>query len=496
MAAEPILIVDAAHTDLTLARDVLTGRGYSVRTASSAAEALELLREYRPHLVLTALRLPDMDGVELTRRIKADPATASIAVIALIPPGAKADEQKASEAGCDGFIAKPLDGATLGERVREYMDARGRERAAAPAVSAPQSEALPDDDMAELRHRFLEEGQDRSRRVLADLDGAFDPALAARYVHQWIGSGGLLGFNEISRLSREVETLLLERPVDTGQGREELTALITEFSSQAQSLEGPLPEAIIRLLAGKTVAGAGMPASEAQRLSMALERAHARSVFFEAGTTPQAAEGEQCDVAVTWVPPESGKSPWLGPEPPTAERPAVLVGHHDHLMALEGRVLAKARQVLMDSWQPDEALVRLSLALLKPQPPSPAALAPAPRGRIRALVSDDDPKVGALVRGVLEHYGLECIEAGSGPDVLRLVREQEPAIVLLEAHAYDVVKTLRAEGVRVPILLLTTREHQADVIHGCTLGADDYIVKPFSPSELVARIRLLVATVH
>jgi two-component system cell cycle response regulator DivK len=104
-----ILIVDDNPQNLKLARVLLLGEGYDVATAADAEEALRVLEGFDPALVLMDVQLPGMDGLELTRRLKADPARAGILVVALTAYAMKGDEEKAVAAGCDGYIAKPLD---------------------------------------------------------------------------------------------------------------------------------------------------------------------------------------------------------------------------------------------------------------------------------------------------------------------------------------------------------------------------------------------------
>ncbi len=105
---EPILVVDDDPMNLKLVRVLLTAEGYDVRTAADGGEALAALSSFRPSLVLMDLELPDMDGVELIRRLKADPATRDIVVVALTAHAMKGDEEKALAAGFDGYIAKPI----------------------------------------------------------------------------------------------------------------------------------------------------------------------------------------------------------------------------------------------------------------------------------------------------------------------------------------------------------------------------------------------------
>lgn len=109
MAGEPILIVDDNAANLKLARVLLSSDGYEVRTASSAEEAMAVLQRFKPKLILMDLQLPGIDGLELTRRLKADPARRKIIVLALTAYAMKGDDEKALAAGCDGYITKPID---------------------------------------------------------------------------------------------------------------------------------------------------------------------------------------------------------------------------------------------------------------------------------------------------------------------------------------------------------------------------------------------------
>ena len=121
MAGEPILIVDDNPTNLKLARVLLAGERYEVRTAGDAEEALALLQSYRPRLILMDLQLPGMDGLELTRRLKADPALSRVTIIALTAYAMKGDEEKALAAGCDGYVSKPIDTRALPRLLERFL---------------------------------------------------------------------------------------------------------------------------------------------------------------------------------------------------------------------------------------------------------------------------------------------------------------------------------------------------------------------------------------
>ena len=124
VAGEPILIVDDNVQNLKLARVILANEGFDVQTAADAEEALALLRTSRPHVILMDLQLPGMDGLQLTRQLKADHATRGIRVIALTAYAMKGDEEKAFAAGCDGYVSKPIDTERLPEIVRSHLPGR------------------------------------------------------------------------------------------------------------------------------------------------------------------------------------------------------------------------------------------------------------------------------------------------------------------------------------------------------------------------------------
>jgi CheY-like chemotaxis protein len=113
VSAEPILVVDDNPINLKLLRVVLAVDGYEVRCAQDAEEAVVILQTFRPRLILMDLQLPGMDGYELTRRIKADAATRDIVILAVTSYAMKGDEQRVLDAGCDGYISKPIDTEAL-----------------------------------------------------------------------------------------------------------------------------------------------------------------------------------------------------------------------------------------------------------------------------------------------------------------------------------------------------------------------------------------------
>lgn len=122
MKADRILIVDDNPQNLKLVRVLLSGEGYDVRAAASAEQALRELEGYEPRLILMDLQLPGMDGLELTRRLKADAARGHITIVALTAYAMKGDDQKALAAGCDAYVTKPIDIHQLPLLIRRLLD--------------------------------------------------------------------------------------------------------------------------------------------------------------------------------------------------------------------------------------------------------------------------------------------------------------------------------------------------------------------------------------
>ena len=121
MSGEPILIVDDNPANLKLARVLLSAEGFQVRTATAAEEALDMLEEFRPRVILMDIQLPGMDGLELTRRLKGDPRMREIVILALTAYAMKGDRERFLAAGCDGYIAKPIDTRRLAAQVASYV---------------------------------------------------------------------------------------------------------------------------------------------------------------------------------------------------------------------------------------------------------------------------------------------------------------------------------------------------------------------------------------
>jgi two-component system, cell cycle response regulator DivK len=121
MSQEPILIVDDNPMNLKLEKRLLEIEGYQVLTAKSAKETLKVLGYFRPRLILMDFQLPVLDGMELTRKLRKDPANRDIVIVMLTSYDQQGDEQKARAAGCDGYIPKPIQTQSFPGIVAGYL---------------------------------------------------------------------------------------------------------------------------------------------------------------------------------------------------------------------------------------------------------------------------------------------------------------------------------------------------------------------------------------
>lgn len=116
------------------------------------------------------------------------------------------------------------------------------------------------------------------------------------------------------------------------------------------------------------------------------------------------------------------------------------------------------------------------------------------------LVVDDEPKIVQLARDYLEHAGYQVVAARDGKTALEAYHTRKPDLIVLDLglphmDGLDVTRALRKES-DVPIIMLTARSEESDKLVGLEIGADDYITKPFSPKELVARVRTVLRRVE
>lgn len=124
-----ILIVDDNPTNLKLAADVLECEGHTIARARDADEAQEVLKHTQPNLILMDIQMPGMDGLTLTRLLKANSSYQHIPIVALTAFAMKGDEDKAREAGCHSYIIKPIETRKFPGQVAEILAAAPKSKA-------------------------------------------------------------------------------------------------------------------------------------------------------------------------------------------------------------------------------------------------------------------------------------------------------------------------------------------------------------------------------
>ena len=121
MANETVLVIEDNEMNMKLARSLLQIGEYSVLEAVDAEAGIQLAREHHPDLILMDIQLPGMDGLAATREIKNDPAVKDISIVALTSYAMQGDEEKARDAGCAGYISKPIDTRSFLETVGKFI---------------------------------------------------------------------------------------------------------------------------------------------------------------------------------------------------------------------------------------------------------------------------------------------------------------------------------------------------------------------------------------
>jgi two-component system cell cycle response regulator DivK len=116
-----ILYVEDNLDNRTLVRRILTAEGYTLIEAANATQAMEILKTTRPDLILMDINMPDMDGYSLTTKIKETPRFESTPIIALTANVMRGDRERSLEAGCDGYIQKPIDIDKLSDQIEHFL---------------------------------------------------------------------------------------------------------------------------------------------------------------------------------------------------------------------------------------------------------------------------------------------------------------------------------------------------------------------------------------
>jgi len=481
-----ILIVDDDPMNMQLVRVLLANEGYDLRSVANADEAMDVLDAFKPGLILMDIQLPGKSGLELTRDLRANPDMAASSIVALTAYGGKDEEQKCLNAGCDGYILKPIATSTFPATVRSYIEKTSR---AVPKVQGDVRDLLRG-----MRNNFITES-------LAELTELLSPEFQAdknrllRVLHRWAGIAGALGMPGVTDGAREIEVQVESAAqVDVpavSAALQELQRLITAAAA-APDFEQTLSNEIVKALSGKRIALAGFSDGEARRIAQILDRAQGFTLVIEAPAAGLSASTvERFDIIILNMGGAAGSTCQKNTSP-GLNKPVLLVGSRTCISDSVASIETVSRDFLTTPWDSEELLVRccklLSPDLINTPPPER-------EGPAQVVIADDDPAIGALLTATLRRTGAECRLARSGAEALALVREVVPDALILDVNmpgmdGFEVLTNLKADHLtaRLPVVLLTARQQEADVLKGFSCGASDYITKPFNPMEVTARI--------
>lgn len=262
-----------------------------------------------------------------------------------------------------------------------------------------------------------------------------------------------------------------------------------------------LPAEIIKGLSGKRFALIGFKPAEGKRISLALEQAQAFARLLSPSEAPPGSEElRPFDMVVLNLGTESKPSPWMVREALARNRkPLLLVGSHAMLLQQSPEVREFASDFLITPCRPEEILLRAFRILSESAKEAEAASKTNGAQKVRVIVADDDATTASLVRATLQKYDMECHVARDGGEALEMTKDLQPDALVLDINmphldGFEVLASLRGEERTrdITVVLLTARQQETDILRGFGLGADDYIIKPFSPMELVARLKRLL----
>ena len=258
-------------------------------------------------------------------------------------------------------------------------------------------------------------------------------------------------------------------------------------------------EAVDGRLAGRTIALVGFDDADASWIVRALDEAQA---FSRVLGPEEAAAGsralERCDLLALAASSAAGERIWTNGAGAAARR-VLLVGPADAIAGWARRLDTAAHDFLITPSGADELLLRADRLLAIGGTSAARPFDRSSGARRRIIIADDDPTIAALVTAAFQNYEFECRVARDGGEALDLTRTLQPDALVLDVNmprlsGFEVLDTLKNDPATagVAVVLLSARQQEADVMRGFALGADDYIVKPFSPMELIARVKRLV----
>ena len=431
-----ILLVEDNKTVAVATSAFLRGGRRTVHVVATAAEAEEALRAHPVDLVILDLILPDRDGRDLLVQLREAPETAHVPVVVLSAKGGSVARAECLAVGADAFMEKPAEPKALRSAV----------------------------------NRLLRHAKARRDAVLDGLTGlpnrvGLNEAFQKRTGHDEPAGSGT---KETGRAVAVVRMQGWDRFGDA-KGQDAAERILLEASATVHGLLDP-GEVLGRWETGQLVAL--LDAAGADRLERF--EAHAEEALGPLAVTDDPSAAVRFECGAVLVPADAGL--------------------HDAIAAAERSLLRPAPKPESEPTPAEPAPVADEAPRAPPEPAPPGI---APLARI--LLVEDDRVTGTLVHHRLVRDGHEVIDFDNGEDAFVFARDGSFDLAVLDVKVpgmdgFELLERLRdiERYANVPIIMLTGMGSEADVIRGLELGANDYMLKPFSPSELLARVRRLL----
>jgi CheY-like chemotaxis protein len=257
---------------------------------------------------------------------------------------------------------------------------------------------------------------------------------------------------------------------------------------------------IIKKLAGIRCVLIGFEPASAERIAQVLDKSQAFSRVLKPSEIE--AGGERVhpfDVVILDASLGPETFPWLTAGSFDRDKPLLLIGPSESLLSWAPITQDYASDFLLAPWSPEEVCLRLYQLLSDNRRRGVAARQSAAKGPPSVLIADDDLTTVVLVKAAIEGNDMKCRVASDGQEALEMAREQHPDAIILDVNmpvldGYEVLASLKNDQKTssIPTILLTSYQQEINILRGFSLGAADYIVKPFNPIEMVARLKRLL----
>jgi CheY-like chemotaxis protein len=258
-------------------------------------------------------------------------------------------------------------------------------------------------------------------------------------------------------------------------------------------------QALGEILRGKRFALMGFETAEAQAIALTLAETSAFGhVIGGPSSVPRLNSFAPFDACIV-----NASAPAIGADRPSpvdlvaaTSKPAIIIGTADELLKHYMGMVDLKRDFAIRPYQPGELLLKAYRILKSVDNATETMLRPARNGTRRmAVLADDDAVTIVMISTILKHFDFDCQVAHDGAAAISMVRDKMPDVVLLDVsmpqmNGFEALTALRSDPAtrEIPVVMVTAHHNEAELVKGFSLGADDYVTKPFNSGELMARI--------